>query len=186
MPTVKVIPEEIYKKLLETFSDIGYDGASMERLAAATGLKKASLYHRFPGGKKDMAMYVLKTIEAKIRNNVFILTTSEFSIHQRLDMALAAISALYNRGSFNCVLRMLSVGSEAILFKKTIANCFLMLVDGFNHIALESGHTPKDAKAKAIETVALIQGSLVLSGSLADAGMIFKNSLKKIPEIVIK
>eukprot|EP01034_Spumella_vulgaris_P003226 gene3226-4166_t len=48
MPVTKVFPEDVDRKLTEVFTRFGYDGASMELLSQATGLKKASLYHRFP------------------------------------------------------------------------------------------------------------------------------------------
>ena len=46
-------------KLSAVFGDVGFQGASMAALAEATGLKKASLYHRFPDGKEQMAREVL-------------------------------------------------------------------------------------------------------------------------------
>ena len=43
--------EEIITKLIPVFRYYGYEGATVSRLSEATGLKKASLYHHFQGGK---------------------------------------------------------------------------------------------------------------------------------------
>jgi len=52
--------DDLICKLTDVFRNVGYDGASLAVLADATGLKKASLYHRFPGGKEQMAEEVFK------------------------------------------------------------------------------------------------------------------------------
>ena len=41
--------DELLEKLTKVFTSYGYDGASLTILSSATGLKRASLYHRFPG-----------------------------------------------------------------------------------------------------------------------------------------
>jgi len=51
----KVNNTELVKGLLNVFRSKGYDGASLNDLAVASGLQKASLYHRFPNGKKEIA-----------------------------------------------------------------------------------------------------------------------------------
>ncbi len=55
MPAPLLPREEVLDRLAAAFRRDGYDGASIARLSAATGLGKASLYHYFPGGKQDMA-----------------------------------------------------------------------------------------------------------------------------------
>ena len=52
----KTLDEDVLAGLTEVFQSKGYEAASLQDLARATGLKKASLYHRFPGGKKQMAL----------------------------------------------------------------------------------------------------------------------------------
>ncbi|MEP1982729.1 MAG: helix-turn-helix domain-containing protein, partial [Maribacter dokdonensis] len=56
----KVLDIEILTGLTKVFRSRGYEGASLKELSEATGLKKASLYHRFPNGKQEMADAVLQ------------------------------------------------------------------------------------------------------------------------------
>ncbi|MEO0971892.1 MAG: helix-turn-helix domain-containing protein, partial [Pseudomonadota bacterium] len=51
--------DDLLDRLSSVFREVGYEEASMALLASASGLKKASLYHRFPGGKEQMAREVL-------------------------------------------------------------------------------------------------------------------------------
>ena len=53
--TATVSDVELIERLAKVFKDYGYQGASMSIIAKASGLQKASLYHRFPGGKEQMA-----------------------------------------------------------------------------------------------------------------------------------
>ncbi|MCH8014302.1 MAG: helix-turn-helix transcriptional regulator, partial [Candidatus Dadabacteria bacterium] len=62
--------ETLIRKLTQVFRDYGYEGASLTNLSKATGLKKASLYHRFPGGKEEMAIEVLNKAGKWIEENI--------------------------------------------------------------------------------------------------------------------
>ena len=55
--------EEVITKLVPVFRRYGYEGATVSRLSEATGLKKASLYYHFQGGKEQMAEAVLGLIK---------------------------------------------------------------------------------------------------------------------------
>ncbi len=55
----KVEDEDLMHRLSEVFKEYGYEGASLAILSQASGLKRPSLYHRFPRGKQQMAEEVL-------------------------------------------------------------------------------------------------------------------------------
>jgi len=55
MPEYKVNQDVLLLGLLEVFRKVGYEGARLNALASAAGLKKSSLYHQFPGRKKQIA-----------------------------------------------------------------------------------------------------------------------------------
>ncbi|MEO6685882.1 MAG: TetR/AcrR family transcriptional regulator [Dyadobacter sp.] len=184
MPVIKVFPEDVDRNLSDVFTRFGYDGASMELLSQATGLKKASLYHRFPGGKKDMAAHVLKNVEKWFLENVqFVIDQQNLPVRERLEKSLLAISSLFEDGARNCSLRMLSACSETPYFQASIASCFTIISNGFTKIAVENGMEVSLAKAKAMEAVINIQGSLVLSRAMND-NAIFKTSIAAIPQIL--
>ena len=47
--------EEILEKSLELFADRGYDGTSMDDIAKAVGIRKASLYSHYSGKENIFA-----------------------------------------------------------------------------------------------------------------------------------
>lgn len=184
MPVTKVFPKDVDRKLSEVFTRFGYDGASMELLSQATGLKKASLYHRFPGGKKDMAAHVLKNVEQWFLDNFqFIIEQENIPVDERLEKALLAISSLFEDGARNCSLRMLSACSETPYFQASIASCFTIISNAFTKVAIENGMTESVATGKAMQAIINIQGSLVLSRAMNDNN-IFKTSIAAIPELL--
>jgi TetR/AcrR family transcriptional repressor of lmrAB and yxaGH operons len=184
MRTQKVDPENVDLKLFKTFSELGYDGASMELLAQATGLKKASLYHRFPNGKKEMAQHVLSIVEEWILQNIVSVSANKkLKPETRLKKVITSIDELYNGGANNCLLRTLTIGTDAEAFKEKVNSCFDLLADGFTDIAIDLGLSPKIAGQQAKLINLLIQGSLVLAGATGDKNY-FKNSLAKIPVLL--
>ena len=60
MPITKVNEDELLDRLTCVFRTHGFEGASLSLISKATGLQRASLYHRFPGGKEEMANAVLE------------------------------------------------------------------------------------------------------------------------------
>jgi TetR/AcrR family transcriptional repressor of lmrAB and yxaGH operons len=186
MPTQKVNPENVDRKLFETFRKLGYDGTSMEILAQATGLKKASLYHRFPKGKKEMALHVLNIVEHWIDENIFsVSSNNKIKPEIRLKKMITAIDELYNGGTNNCLLRTLSIGTDADAFKDSVHRCFNLLADGFATVSIDLGNSPAVAKEKGENLNLLLQGSLVMAGATGDVSY-FKNLLSKLPSLLAK
>jgi AcrR family transcriptional regulator len=184
MRNQKVDPEDVDQRLFAVFCELGYDGASMELLAEATGLKKASLYHRFPNGKREMAQHVLNIVEQWIQENIVTaLSDQQVSREKRLKKAIAAINHLYNGGEKNCLLRALSMGTDAALFKEQVAANFQLIAKGFAALATAYGASPARAQQKAKQVNATLQGALVMSGATGDKSY-FKLCLAEIPAIL--
>ncbi|SDG21467.1 transcriptional regulator, TetR family [Dyadobacter soli] len=181
MAHAKVEHDVVIDKLMETFRSSGYDGASMAALAEATQLKKASLYHRFPQGKEQMAHavlgYVAEWAKSRIENVLFSANAPE----ERLETALKAIDELYDGGRLDCILRALSHGSSANTFQKEIAAIFQTWLNAFKHLAMDFGHGEEEANKLANELTIKIQGTLILQRSLGQPSM-FKEMLREMQE----
>jgi len=121
---------------LEVFRKVGYDGASLEALASASGLKKSSLYHRFPGGKKQMAKEVLKFAGQWVSMNITEILKADGDPTMRLKSALNNIDQFYSGGQKACILRALSMDTGLDLFSQLIHSAFEDLI---NDISPEVG-----------------------------------------------
>jgi TetR/AcrR family transcriptional repressor of lmrAB and yxaGH operons len=184
MRAQKVDSGHLDQMLFDVFSRFGYDGASMDLLSKATGLKKASLYHRFPEGKKEMAHHVLEMVKQWIESNILApLMNSEAKKEQKLKSALAAIDELYHGGANNCLLRTLTIGTDADDFKTVVSDCFDLLISGFEAIALDFGASAAKARQKAKQVNLMIQGALVLANATADKSY-FKHALTQISYLI--
>ncbi|MBZ5543120.1 MAG: TetR/AcrR family transcriptional regulator [Acidobacteriia bacterium] len=70
MRPAKLAERQVLRKLTDVFRERGYEGASYAQLMAATGLVKASLYHRFPSGKEEIADAILAQTDQKFAEDV--------------------------------------------------------------------------------------------------------------------
>ena len=73
----KVSDQQLTECILEVLRAKGYDGSSLNDLALAGGLKKASLYHRFPGGKENLVQSVLDHYNSWLEKNIFEIMLSK-------------------------------------------------------------------------------------------------------------
>ena len=112
MPTIKVEPDDIIDRLMEVFRTVGYDGATLSKLSKATGLQRASLYHRFPGGKKAMAEAVLAHAGAWLDTHVLTPLMGSGTPQARLQKMAEALDTFYVQGGKSCLLDSLSFGEE--------------------------------------------------------------------------
>src|SRR6266481_2155438 len=70
MRPAKVTDAQLYEDLAAVFRRKGYAGTSYSDIREATGLVKASLYHRFPGGKEAMVTAGYTDIGREQRDDV--------------------------------------------------------------------------------------------------------------------
>lgn len=182
----KVLDTEIFNGLFTVLRSKGYDGASLNELAGATGLKKASLYHRFPGGKQEMAAAVLTHLDQWVEQHIFkVLSDKTKTPKERLINGITGIRELYDGGSESCIFRALSMESGIELFHKQIGDGMQKWIDTFKTVGISYHLTPKIAEEKAIETLIKIQGSLVVAKGLNDL-TVFENTLQQIEDYYLK
>ncbi|MCL6267814.1 TetR/AcrR family transcriptional regulator [Flagellimonas myxillae] len=163
----KVSDQEILNGLMSVFRSKGYDGASLNELAEATGLKKASLYHRFPGGKKEMTDAVLDFMEAWVNEKVFkVLSNSEVPPQQRLKDALYNIGEVYGHGTKVCLYRSLSMDTGMSLFGTKIEKGIAQWLESFSILGQAVGKDAETAEQLAKQSFVEVQGSLVLSKAM--------------------
>lgn len=156
--------EQLVQALTDVFRDVGYEGTSLGMLEKATGLKRASLYHRFPQGKEQMAHEVISEIDRWIKNNIITTLRSDAPPAERIESLKQSLRKLYSNGKHSCILNTLSSpqGSNG-LFSKEIKSILLMLTDGLAGVVSDAGYDKKESCMRAERVIMLLQGSLVVS-----------------------
>lgn len=159
-------PKMPRSKLIECLTDVflhyGFDGTALSALSEATGLSKASLYHHFPGGKDEMAAYVLARLGARLQSTVIAPLKGPGTPAERLAKSLDATVAYYGGSAPACVLNILSLGSGHNLFGAQLQQGVGAWIGSLETVLREGGLEPKAAAGKAREVMARIQGALVL------------------------
>jgi|CXWL01.1.fsa_nt_gi AcrR family transcriptional regulator len=174
--------DALLDRLGTTFRDAGYDGASLALLSEAAGLKKASLYHRFPGGKEQMGLEVLQETGRWLTKHVLGPLADEGTPRERITAMTRELDCFYRGGEQACLLNLLSspVG-EASPFKASIRQLFEAFVGALASVVAEEGYSATAARDRAERGVALIQGSLVLARGLGTTEP-FRKTLDALPD----
>lgn len=173
--------DALIDRLSATFRDVGYEAASLALLSEATGLKKASLYHRFPGGKEQMGLEVLQEAGSWLTVHVLEPLAGEGSPRDRIFAMARELDVFYCGGKQACLLNLLSstIG-EASPFKASIRQMFEAFVEALASVVAEAGYSTTTARDRAERGVALIQGSLVLARGLESTEP-FRKALDALP-----
>lgn len=178
-----VASEDLLSRLSLTFRDVGYEAASMAVLSARTGLKRASLYHRFPGGKAQMAQEVLTDAHAWLMAEVVAPLRSDAAPHERIATMTAALDAFYEGGSRACLLNMLAAPPEPDSpFADAIRTSLDAWIDALAQCARDAGASAPERRATLV--VSTVQGALVLSRGLGRTEP-FRLALAEVPRIVL-
>jgi len=159
-----VSDEDLMDRLGDVFRDVGFEGASMTALAEAAGLKKASLYHRFPGGKHQMAEEALRSLVERFETGMLAALSSDAPPRARLQAMMRALDWFYDGGRKACLLNMLaSPDWEHGPFNREIGAAFDALTDAMARTLEDAGFEPGAARRRAIKALAQIEGALVVS-----------------------
>lgn len=160
----KIEDSVLYRRLSDVFRDVGYAGASLAMLSEATGLKKASLYHRFPGGKEQMAGEVMGNAEAWLTEHVLAPLRSGGPPRTRIQAMIRSLDEFYSGGRQACLLNMLSSPrDDSGPFARRIRSAFKAWIEALCAALADAGIDEDTARLRAERAIALVQGSLVLA-----------------------
>jgi AcrR family transcriptional regulator len=159
--------EALLERLTRVFREHGYEGASLALLSEASGLKRASLYHRFPGGKEQMAREVLAATVAWYSSHIIRPLQGPGSPRSRIAAVAEKLDAFYSGGRQACLLNLLAsphAGSGPLA--AGIRSAFEAVIASFATVARDGGQAAPEAQVRAERAVMLLHGSLILSRGL--------------------
>ena len=175
--------DEFQAKALELFRTYGFQGVSLKDLAEATGLEKASLYYRFPGGKDEIVMAVATGVVRWFEANVFALLAGEGAPRKRVIYVCDRLREFYANGTKSCITDVLSIPGGSAELKTALKGAMQAWIQAFAGVARESGFTQAAARARAEEAVVRFEGSLVVTRVLGDSST-FERIIKLLPDLL--
>jgi TetR/AcrR family transcriptional repressor of lmrAB and yxaGH operons len=168
MARLSLPKSEIIDRLMVVFRDQGFEGASLARLSAATGLGRSSLYHYFPLGKDDMAAVVLETAGKAFAQEVLAPLNGSGLPRQRIEAAAAGLLRFYGEGRNSCLTNLFSVGAAGEGFRAQLTRGIAAMEAAFADVAIAGGIDTVEARLRAEDALVAIQGALVLSRATGD------------------
>lgn len=184
MTQPKISEDQLLEKLTEVFQEHGYEGASLSLISDATGLGRASLYHRYPGGKTDMALAVLDRAEQWLESHVLGPLSGPGRPKDRIRAMSRRLREFYDSGRRSCLLHTLAVGSPGDRIREHIETSLRAWQAAMQEIARQAGHSRSEAQRRASEALVRIQGSLVVSRGLGD-NKPFTRALRELPDLLV-
>jgi AcrR family transcriptional regulator len=175
---------EAVRKLVPIFRRYGYEGATLGRISAATELGKASLYHHFPKGKKEMATAVLDYANQWFQAHVLAPLQQEGEPSDRLQAMSASLNQFYGCGRDACLLALFSLGDADDLFHRQVQQALEAWLDALTQVSIEAGVPAAEAGQRAEDAVMQIQGALVLTRGLNDTSA-FERVLRLLPATLL-
>lgn len=159
---------DLLAPLAELFREYGFEAASLALIGERTGLGKGSLYHFFPGGKEEMANAVLDEIDGWFEREVFRPLREGPDPNRAVAEMLVAVDAYFRSGRRVCLVGALALAETRNRFAERIKAYFADWDRALAGALERAGRSPEEASALSRETLALIQGALVLGRALDD------------------
>jgi AcrR family transcriptional regulator len=153
----------------------------MARIAEATGLGKASLYHYFPEGKQQMAAAVLEWAVQWFEKNVFAPLKSTHPPRQRIVSMLDSLADYYALGQVACLTALFGMAAERELFAEALGGFYQRWLDALAQTLTDSGLARDIAQRRAYDALERIQGALVLARGMKDVRL-FGNMAQVLPD----
>ena len=150
-------------KLAGVFRRVGYHRASLHHLAEATGLQRSSLYYFFPGGKAQMVKEVIEESNSIFYEVVLSVLETDESPQRRFETMIESLDKYYSSGRESCILGLLTLELPSDHFGSHIRDGFNRWIEALRTVFLEYGLSKTESEARAIESIAAIQGALVLT-----------------------
>lgn len=179
----KIEPGEAIAEIRNVFRQHGFDGASLTLLSQATGLKRASLYHRFPDGKEGMAMAAIDSAAGFLEEEIFVSLSGAEPWQTRLQNMCEQLQVYYDGGLSHCLLAAFSFGSIPSPVRKKVRLVFCQWQDRLAALALDAGHCKETANNIAERILVEIQGGLIVA-SLLDDKSSFQRVLDRLENLV--
>jgi TetR/AcrR family transcriptional regulator, lmrAB and yxaGH operons repressor len=179
------VSKQIYvTTLLQLFRQFGYEGVTLSKIAQATGLGKASLYHHFPGGKAEMAEAALSEVNQWLETSILpILAGSDRQMpFDKFTAMCVEVNRFFDGGQNSCLWAVLVMErSSDELFHAQIRGAFLRWIEAIASVLVTAGLEETIAKQRGEDAVIAIQGTLILCHGLRDFGA-FDRVLKQLPQ----
>jgi AcrR family transcriptional regulator len=163
MPAQKVTAQRIVEISLDLFSQRGYLGCTMNEIAAACGIQKASLYHHY-ASKAELLKAAVLHLMSLFETHVFSYAHAvQYGPEERMRTMLDGLGYYGLERNYSTLL--VRVGAEAYHDVPELTPLLSSYYDAwqqaFAHLFLEAGHMQPNRSA--LQCLCELQGALLVS-----------------------
>lgn len=158
---------DVIPLITEVFRELGYEGASLSKITARTRLSKGSLYYFFPGGKDEMAAEILAHIDQWFIKNIFE-PLEQNEPRAAIDRMWQEVDTYFQSGQRICLIGAFALDETRDRFAAVIRQYFIRWIQALSAALVQTGISKETAEQISEETIASIQGALILSRALHD------------------
>lgn len=173
--------QDLLGRLTEVFRSTGYEGASLARLSKETGLAKAALYHRYAGGKEEMARAVLAEVGREMATTVLKNLEGGGAPRRKLTAMCNGLAVFYSGGRRSCLADLFSIEGTPQSVRTPLAAGLKAWIAAIARVIEEAGLEPSEAARRAEDAVLRVEGALVLSRALGDTAP-FRRTVERLPD----
>jgi AcrR family transcriptional regulator len=178
-----VSDEQLMDGLTDLFRERGFEAASLGDIAAATGLRRSSLYHRFPGGKQQMAAEVVDHVRGRLTDTVLAPLSEPGELRDRVKAVGRLLERFYEGGAKSCLLESFSLGDPGVDASTLLRGSAEAWIEAFAGVACQSGASRPEARARAQDALASIEGALVVARVTGDRTS-FTRAIRRLPDVL--
>ena len=175
----------LIEKITESFQAHGFEGASLLAISKATGLIKASLYWRFPDGKKEMAEAALRSVDQQFSHHILKPIDEPGPIAARLAKVAKRLREFYGDGKRACLLDTLTLGGSPPAIRKHARLTLEYWISQFEKLAREGGLDHRTARLASEDALAALEGALVLARASGDKD-VFRRAVDSLEQRLTK
>jgi AcrR family transcriptional regulator len=184
MARPQTVPDdELFDRLAEVFRVAGFEGASLGALADGARLRRASLYHRFPAGKVQMAEAVMGRVGDRFARALEPMVNDP-DVAVGIAESARRISGIYAGGELPCVLDTLTLSGAPEGIRASAAEITARWIDAMATAAERGGADPAAARLAAEDAFIRIEGSLVLARLRGDPTA-FRRAMAELPRMLL-
>ncbi|MCE3552346.1 TetR/AcrR family transcriptional regulator [Pseudonocardia sp. RS11V-5] len=175
--------DKLIDLIVSVFREKGFDGTAIGDLSAASGLQRASLYHRFPEGKEQMAEVALGKVGQRF-GWILEPMREDPEVARGIAETARRIGEFYGAGALSCVLDTMTLAGAPTAVRDHARSLAAAWIDAMTDAARRAGHRPDAALRAAKDAFVRIEGALVLGRVTGDTGA-FAEAVALLPTLLV-
>ncbi|MDD7940444.1 TetR/AcrR family transcriptional regulator [Actinomycetospora lutea] len=184
MPRPPSVDEDQLGDLIAAvFRAKGYEGTGIGDLATASGLQRASLYHRFPDGKEQMAQVALTHVGRRFAA-ILAPMRDDPDVARGIAETARGLGEFYGFGALSCVLDTMTLAGAPAPLRDRARSLATAWLDAMTDAARRAGHRPEAAVRAARDAFVRVEGALVLGRVTGDTG-VFAETVALLPSLLV-